>query len=324
MLSNDEKKWFIGIDGGGTKTKAAICDERGQVQTIATGDSSNPLSRPWAEVEATLKQLVTTVCQEARIRDEEVSGLFIGLGGADRPFVREKIDAAFAEAWQERLFFDNDVIPALYSGTWGQPGIVLISGTGSIACALTSEGVRHRVGGWGYLLGDEGSGFDLGKKAAAAVLRAHDGRGEPTVLTELFLAHYHVSSQEELIAFIYGDDNPRMQLARASELVEQAARQKDRLANGLIREAAAALCELAHACLKKTQEALPVVLAGGVLAQDTLVRQRVLAEASFPVVIPEVSPVIGALVAAMTRAGHRVDESVAEQLRESGTALEKR
>ena len=294
------------------------------MRTIATGDSSNPLSRPWAEVESTLKQLVTTVCQEAQVRHEEVSGLFIGLGGADRPFVREKIDAAFAEAWQERLFFDNDVIPALYSGTWGQPGIVLISGTGSIACALTSEGARHRVGGWGYLLGDEGSGFDLGKKAAAAVLRAHDGRGEPTVLTELFLAHYHVSSPEELITFIYGDDNPRMQLARASELVEQAARQKDRLANGLIREAAVALCELAHACLKKTQEALPVVLAGGVLAHDTLIRQRLLAEASFPVVIPEVPPVIGALVAAMTRAGHPVGERVAEQLRESGTALEKR
>ncbi|MFX3839205.1 BadF/BadG/BcrA/BcrD ATPase family protein, partial [Streptococcus suis] len=93
---------------------------------------------------------------------------FIGLGGADRPAIREKLHASFAEVWQERLRVDNDAVPALYSGTWGQPGIVLISGTGSIACALTSRGARHRVGGWGYLLGDEGSGYDLGKKAAMA------------------------------------------------------------------------------------------------------------------------------------------------------------
>lgn len=324
MQLNDGKKWFIGIDGGGTKTKAAICDEQGQVWAIVAGESSNPLSRPWAQVEATLQQLVATACEQAGARAEEVAGLFIGLGGADRPAIREKLHASFAEVWQERLHVDNDAVPALYSGTWGQPGIVLISGTGSIACALTSGGARHRVGGWGYLLGDEGSGYDLGKKAAMAVLRAYDGRGEPTALTGLFLAHYQVASPEELIGVIYGASNPRMRLAGASELVEQAARQQDSLACRLIAEAADDLLELAQACLEKTQEALPVVLAGGLFATDTLVRQRVMDKASFSTVIPDVPPVIGSLAAAITGTGHRLDEKAAEKLRKSGTALEKR
>lgn len=323
MQSSNGEKWFIGIDGGGSKTRAAICNETGQVRAIVVGESSNPLSRSWGDVEATLRQLIEAVRIKAGAKEEEVAGLFIGLGGADRPQIKERIQHAFVEEWGERLLIDNDVIAALYAGTWGQPGVVLLAGTGSIACAFSKEGARHRVGGWGYLVGDEGSGFDLGKKAAIAVLREYDGRGEPTVLTRLFMDHYGVERPDELINLIYGGSNPRMELAKTSQLVEQAATLGDPVANALIMQAVGDLLELADACLKKVQEPVPVVLAGGLLTAGTILREQLVASASFQTVIPTVSPVVGALVAAITRLGLAVDEKMAEQLCVSAAILEK-
>ncbi|MED1780624.1 BadF/BadG/BcrA/BcrD ATPase family protein [Brevibacillus fortis] len=323
MQSSNGKKWFIGIDGGGSKTKAAICNEAGQVQAIAAGESSNPLSRSWGDVEATLRQLIDAVRIKAGAKEEEVAGLFIGLGGADRPQIKERLQHAFADEWGERLLIDNDVIAALYAGTWGQPGVVLLAGTGSIACAFSKEGTRHRVGGWGYLIGDEGSGFDLGKKAAIAVMREYDGRGESTVLTRLFMDYYGVERPDELISLIYGGSNPRMELAKTSQLVEQAAALGDPVANALIIQAVEDLLELADACLKKVQKPVPIVLAGGLLTASTILREQLVARASFQTVIPTVPPVVGALVAAVTQLGLVVDGKIADQLRVSAALLEK-
>ncbi|EJL25097.1 N-acetylglucosamine kinase [Brevibacillus sp. BC25] len=323
MQSSNGEKWFVGIDGGGSRTRAAICNEAGQVQAIVVGESSNPLSRSWGDVESTLRQLIDAVRIKAGAKEEEVAGLFIGLGGADRPQIKERIQHAFADEWGERLLIDNDVVAALYAGTWGQPGVVLLAGTGSIACAFSKEGARHRVGGWGYLVGDEGSGFDLGKKAAIAVLREYDGRGESTVLTRLFMDHYGVVRPDELINLIYGGSNPRMELAKTSQLVEQAATLGDPVANVLIMQAVEDLLELADACLKKVQEPIPVVLAGGLLTAGTILQEQLVARASFQTILPAVSPVVGALVAAVTRLGLAVDEKMAEQLRVSAAVLEK-
>lgn len=323
MRSSNENKWFIGIDGGGTKTRAAICDGTGQVKAIAVGEGTNPLSRPWDEVERTLQACIKQVQEQAGAKAEEVAGLHIGLGGADHQPTKALIQAAFHDTWQERLFIDNDAIAALYAGTWGSPGIVLICGTGSIAYALTEHGERHRVGGWGYLVGDEGSGFDLGKRAAVAVLRAYDGRGEQTMMTELFLTHYGAERPNELISLIYNASNPRMGLAQTSGLVERAAKSGDAIALRLISEAADSLIELATTCFAKTNERLPVVLAGGLLTANTMLCQQLKQKASFATVVPSVSPVIGSLVAAMARSGHSLDEKIKKQLQTSVTELEK-
>lgn len=323
MQLSSRKKWWIGIDGGGSKTKAAICDETGCVLAIVVGESSNPLSRSWEEVEATLRMLINAVSKKAGVEEEDVAGLFIGLGGADRPSIKDKLQLAFSDPWGERLFIDNDVVAALYSGTWGQPGVVLIAGTGSISCALSEDGTRYRVGGWGYLVGDEGSGFDLGKKAAMAVLREFDGRGAPTVLTQLFMEHYGVERPDELIYLIYGGSNPRMELAKTSELVEEAARSGDPIASQLIVQAAEDLLEMAEACVKKLGEPVPVVLAGGLLMANTRLREQLVARAKFELVVPRVSPVIGSLIAAMRQTGIHIDGTITDRLRVSASSLEK-
>ena len=314
MRSNKTNRWIIGIDGGGTKTRGAICDQTGQVAAVVSGEGANVLSRPWSDVERTLRQLIDELLRCAKASREEVAALYLGLAGADRPATEKMIAQAFAGEWQERLHIDNDAVAALYAGTWGRPGIVLIAGTGSIAYGINGKKERFRVGGWGYLLGDEGSGFDLGRQAAAAVLRAFDGRAEQTALTQLLLSQYEVQTPAELISILYGSDNPRKELAALSSLVETAARAGDATAKQLIRRAAEDLAQLVIACQHKMGEKLPVVLAGGLLTADTLLRREMLQNALFDARQPAVPPVIGALVAGLEKAGAVPDENMIHQL----------
>ncbi|EST54781.1 N-acetylglucosamine kinase [Brevibacillus panacihumi W25] len=323
MQSNKQRKrWVIGIDGGGTKTRAAIADTRGQVAAIMTGDASNPLSRPWTDVEQTLRELIEALLRSVEAGSEDVAALYLGLAGADRALVANQIASAFGQEWQGRLFVDNDATAALYAGTWGEPGIVLIAGTGSIAYAIDRHEQRHRAGGWGYLLGDEGSGFDLGKQAVVAVLRAFDGRGEATSLTEALLAHFAIRSPVDAIALIYGSPNPRKELADCSRLVEQAAQEGDAVAKRIIQHAAASLVELVLACQRQLDEPLPVVLAGGLLSADTSLKRELEKKASFELCPPVVTPVVGALVAGMRKIGLLPDGEVIEQLRKTQAVQE--
>lgn len=314
QLSKKEQGWMIGIDGGGTKTTGAICDSTGRVAAIVTGDASNPLSRPWPEVEKTIRHLIKELTRRVAIEESRVDAIYMGLAGADRPAVSAKIEAAFQREWQGRLWIDNDAVPALYSGTWGEPGVVLIAGTGSIAYAVHRDHSRYRVGGWGYLLGDEGSGFDVGRQGAIAVLRAFDGRGDATALTPLMLGHYGLTSPAELIAHIYGSDNPRKQLGDCSRLVEEAASQGDEVALRIMEQATHSLLELVAACHAKLGEELPVVLAGGMLAAETSVKRKLMEMATFAILTPTVPPVMGALVACMQRLGRPVNADVIRQL----------
>lgn len=319
MQSNKEQRFVLALDGGGTKTRAALCDPAGQIVAMAEGEATNPLSRPWEAVENTIRLLVQEVIQRAEAAEAAVSVLYLGLAGADRPQVKDRLREAFAPQWGERLVLDNDAVSALYAGTYGEPGIVLIAGTGSIAYAVTAAGERERTGGWGYLVGDEGSGFDIGRKGAAAVLRASDGRGKPTVLTGLYLEHFGVSRPEELIALIYGADNPRKELADTSTLVEKAASLGDEVAMELIGLAADDLVELATVSLRKAGSSLPVVLAGGLLSSDTVLRREVLKRAGFAARVATAPPVMGALVAAMRCAGWRMDAAIYARLEQSGS-----
>ncbi len=311
------KRFFIGIDGGGSKTTAALCDEQGQILGRSEAGASNVLSSPWKEVEQTLRGLIEQVMEQAGIRRGEIDAVLFGLAGADRPQVKQLIRSAFENDFQNRMYVDNDAITALYSGTWGAPGIVLIAGTGSIAYGFNGSGKRCRVGGWGYLVGDEGSGFDLGRQAVAAVMREFDGRGERTALTEMLLTHWAIDSADEVIHRLYGSTNPRKELAEVSILVERAAERGDAVSLALIERAATALVELVETCRAKAKEELPVVLAGGLLASDTMLRRTLIAAASFASIIPVVPPVVGCLVLALQRAGHGVTNRIQLSLTES-------
>ena len=178
---------FIGIDGGGTKTSAVAADERGTVLGQVTAGPTNPNGDDIERIRTvfhTIKQQLTPF-----VSDWEDAVVFAGIAGVIHPVIHRKVSACLREVFSgvARLDLDHDGMNALAAVTYGDPGVVQIAGTGSLTFGLGKQGKRCRIGGWGYLIGDEGSGFDLGRRALIRVMKAYDGRGPATGLTELAL-----------------------------------------------------------------------------------------------------------------------------------------
>jgi N-acetylglucosamine kinase-like BadF-type ATPase len=320
-----EGKRYIGIDGGGTKTVCILGDDEGVIMAESRGESSSVKSRPWEDVQQVLLTLISDVLEQSGTGPSRLGGIFLGLAGSDRSEDRKRIkDWLQAELPKGvAITVHNDAVTALAAGTWGKKGIVLISGTGSIAYGFdpaTADFVR--VGGWGYLLGDEGSGFDLGRKALVAVMRAFDGRGEPTALTKLILDRWSLQHPGQLINTMYGQDNVRTAIADGSKLVMQAASEGDPIAVSLVEEAIRELEELVVTVStsmgiqlslasgdprKRTENRIPLVLTGGLFSdrgfEQRFMQTRAIRSGLFEVRLLERPPVIGAYLLALQEQG---------------------
>jgi N-acetylglucosamine kinase-like BadF-type ATPase len=193
----------------------------------------------------------------------------------------------------------HDAHIALAAGTEAREGIVLIAGTGSVAYGRDASGGEDRVGGWGYLLGDEGSGYEIGRRALTAVLRQFDGRGPQTALTELVLNAYRLPEPTALIPLVYGEQASREQVARAARLVFEAAAMGDAVAQSLLEHAAGELASHVVALLQKmnfTAQRVHVVLAGGLFFADSPLQGLLAARLPEHVELrPGQPPVLGAL-----------------------------
>jgi N-acetylglucosamine kinase-like BadF-type ATPase len=326
---------YIGVDGGGTKTTCVIGDTDGVILAESRGESSSTKSRPWEEVQRVLLEGIRAVLERSGTDVSQLGGIFLGLAGSDRPQERKRIvDWLQTELPASvRITVHNDAVTALAAGTWGQKGIALISGTGSIAYGYEpATDTFVRVGGWGYLLGDEGSGFDLGRQALVAVMRAHDGRGEQTDLTKLLLDKWALApgQLEQLIPAVYGQENIRTAIADGSKLVIQAAEAGDPVSLRLLEEAAGQLEQLvstaaarmgirlstessgsplaaAVAPLSAAERPVPLVLTGGVFSSGTFYRlfqgTAAIQSGAFELRLLERPPVIGAYVLALQENG---------------------
>jgi N-acetylglucosamine kinase-like BadF-type ATPase len=175
----------------------------------------------------------------------------------------------------------NDARIVLATGTPDGWGLVVISGTGSIAYARSPQGQVMRSGGWGYLLGDEGSGYDIGLRALQAVMRASDGRGESTVLENAILTEWGLRRAEDLVRKVYGG-LPRAEIARLSEIVERCAGAGDRVSTAILEGAGAELSAAAVAVVHRLGliNPVPAAFTGGVLVNGARIRQSLLREAS--------------------------------------------
>lgn len=176
-------RYYLGIDGGGTKTDAALCDETGRVAARALGPAGNLVDIGVPAYGALLGELLDGLAQQTGGALPPVAAAFAGLsGGSD-----QKIAAACRQLLQDRLpatplvAGGDDRQSLLAGGLYGADGCVLISGTGC-ACTARVNGRLHSIGGWGFLFDGRGGGFDIGRDAVMAALRALDGRGEPTLL----------------------------------------------------------------------------------------------------------------------------------------------
>ena len=245
---------IVGIDGGGTKTVACLITDTGDVLARAVGESTNYRKDQESQLLSRILQLVQTLMAQAGIyqpRPDALSVCLSGLGQeSSKQRVRMLLGDAFLSNW---LVVDSDARAALQGAFAGEPGIILVAGTGSIAFARSARGEFMRCGGWGYLLGDEGSGFDIGRNGVAAALKALDGRGKPTRLKEKFESVFEVQQIDHAVPKIYAEWAQRGAMAKLAPVVFEAAEEGDAVARDILQRAAEALAELVAALYRRMQ-----------------------------------------------------------------------
>ncbi len=265
--------YYLGIDGGGSKTLAILVDGEGQERGRGIAGSSNYAA---VGLEPALTSIHSAVEQATQtLGPISIQSAWLGLAGLDRPADHTTLFPHLRSlATTVRLSNDAEL---LLSALDNAVGVAIIAGTGSIALGRDARDVKARAGGWGHVMGDEGSGYELGRRALQVAARAADGRGEPTLLLDLILQHWQLEQADAMIGVVYPDDD-KAKIARLSNCVFQAARQGDAIANALIEEAAAELA-LAALTVSKALDLpteLPLALGGGLLLHEADLRERLL------------------------------------------------
>lgn len=260
--------YVIGVDGGGTKTLGAIAGEDGNILAQFEVGSSNPHSNPMDVVRANLKSLTETLLTKAGATAEDVKAICLGMAGVDRaedkPMVRDLVNEFLPEA---QVLPVNDGVIALTGGAMKPFGIIVISGTGSIAFGINEKGERVRSGGWGHILGDEGSGYTIALRGMRAIMRAHDGRITCKKLQDLMLGHLELERPDQLLGWIRDIQADKAKIAALSRLVHQAAAEGDETAIQILHGEATELAEIAEATARRLFEAdqanYEIIVAGG-------------------------------------------------------------
>jgi N-acetylglucosamine kinase-like BadF-type ATPase len=266
--------YYLGVDGGGSKTLAVLVDADGHERGHGLAGSSNYATLGLKSTLASIQSAVEQALQVANCH-LPVQGAWLGLSGLDRP---EDHAALFPHlrSLASHVHLSNDA-ELLLSALDGAAGVALIAGTGSIALGRDAHNTTARAGGWGYVMGDEGSGYELGRQALQAAARAADGRGEPTLLLDLILQHWQLDKADAMIGEVYPDDD-KGKIARLSTYVFRAASQDDAIAQAIVEQAASELA-LAALTVSKALDlppSLPLALGGGLLIHEADLRERVL------------------------------------------------
>jgi glucosamine kinase len=267
---------FIGVDAGGTKTAVLIADGE-RIIARATGAGGAVRAGRALQAASRITTTVRRALTDAGLLQGDV--LVVGAAGVGREPERGELrEALRGERLAERIVVTGDLDIALEAAFGADPGIVVVSGTGSVAVGRTPDGVVHRRGGYGWQMGDEGSGYAIGRTALIAIGRARDGRSPATKLTELVLSAGPVKSLDELVRWSTSVEPG--EVAALAPLVFQAAEAGDEIASQIIARAAHDLAELVASvsgCYGKGGT-IPVVMAGGNLAVGRALRGPLVVE----------------------------------------------
>lgn len=267
-------RYFGGVDAGGSKTLAVVVDERGRELGRGLAGSANYHTIGVDLAAAHVREALEAAAHAAS-GSLPLAGLWIGIAGVDRADDRDLwLPRLQPLAATVRLSNDAELIlSALADGV----GVGLIAGTGSIAFGRDASGRTARAGGWGYLMGDEGSGYDIARQTLRVAARAADGRGPETALLGALMSHWGAERPSDLIGRVYGAQDTAT-LARLAELALATARAGDPEARRIVSQAAdeLALAALTVAARLRLADApLPLALGGGLLVNDAEYRSAV-------------------------------------------------
>lgn len=296
---------YIGIDGGGTKTKCAISDGTNVLGKFTAG--SCKMQRVGREAAMhCLQAVVRGVLLDSNCNADDVKHACVGLSGASDPQVESMVIAALQDVLSCGVTVVGDHIIAFESAFQGGPGVLIISGTGSIAYGRNERGETARAGGWGPVVSDEGSGDWIGRTAVASVLRAHDSGGATSKLLGRITDLWQTPTRDEIVRCANGYPPP--QFSSLAPEVRTCAEKGDSLAQDVMTRAGTELALLTKIVMRRLwpgDQVARVAIAGGVLCNSTLLRkvmQNVIKAERTKVVFDllPADPVLGAIYLAKT------------------------
>jgi len=268
-------QYVAGWDGGGTKTAVVCLNMQGQLLGQMIFGPLNPNGNTKEQVLATVHDaLVYMAGMPGGI--EGCTFLQIGCAGVSNPAVVKLLtDALREQGYQGKYHIAGDHETMLY-GAVGPEGAVLVSGTGSVCLGRNQHGDTARCGGWGNLIGDEGSGYAIGRDILAAAARAQDGRGPDTILYPMVFTTLGIQEMGELIRFVYSPETDKSKIAALSPLLKSALEQEDRAAFAIAQKASLELAELVNPVIEKLRlQNGTLALTGGILTGYEWIRASV-------------------------------------------------
>lgn len=261
-------QYFLGVDGGGTKTHVVIMNDATEVVGEGNAGPSNPLR---VGIETAVSNIVKATDQamdEAGVLRVDLAAATLGLAGVRRADMKQSIKASFIDQVRvRRTTVITDAEIALFATTQGKPGLVVIAGTGSVCLGKNARGKMAIAGGWGPLAGDEGGGVGIAQSALHAVAKASDGRGIPTALSKSASEYFRASGPENLIVAIYSPQVDNTRIAGFARYVVEAAHEGDAVATTILQEAGSELGLAACAVIEQLglrRQKVPIGCVGSV------------------------------------------------------------
>jgi N-acetylglucosamine kinase len=310
----------LGLDGGGSKTRCLVVDAAGTILGRGEAAASNYQT---VGGEAAYHAILDAIAAATAHQSLTIRAVTLGLAGVGRPH-----DQQIVHDWLQLLQQDSrlpliwDLHPrgvricpdceiALVGGLGGDVGLATIAGTGAIAYGRNDSGQVARASGWGYLLGDEGSAYDIGRQGLRAVVRAADGRSPQTQLSLAICQHLGLDGVQDLVRRVYDPDWLPRDMAKLAPVVDQVARLGDAVATGILHDAAAELAIASRSVYQQlfpANHAVELVTLGGTWQRQGQLRQRFQQQitASCPqiqVVAPRHEAVYGAVWLALRSIG---------------------
>lgn len=257
-------KYVIGIDGGGTGSKGITADINGQILNRFRGGATNYNGGKKKDIDTNIYKLLDEATVGKKIAN--CQAVCIGSAGVGNPDAERFLkEAVKAKGFKCPIIITADSVTAHAGALNAREGIVLIAGTGTICFGRKSNGGAMRTGGYGHIIDDEGSGYDIARRMLRAVVRAADGRGEETMLRSLIFRQLQISELGEMIAWLYQKERTKKEIAYLAVLLGEALEAGDQVAKQIVDEVAEALVEISAPVVEFFDKKAVVALSGSVL-----------------------------------------------------------
>lgn len=301
--------YYLGIDGGATKTEVSCVSETGEIIGVGLSGPTNLSATLASEARFNLEQALAEALREVP-KPVQVKRAVMGLAGFDSSDegeeARRVFDTVFSQAQVESWTVVNDTLIALESGTDNPNAIVLIAGTGSNCYGRNQQGEHAHTGGMDFLLSDEGSGYALGIAVLRAAVKSADGRGQKTLLEDMVKQYFLIDSIAQLKTKVYNPPMTKREIAQIAKICLDAATQKDAVAMEILAQVIVDLERMVTVVMQRLtllSVAFDLVLVGGVVQQqavhEALLEKLRAVNPQINPIFPQKSPVHGAVKMAL-------------------------